>query len=91
MKLPMMTSGQEGRQLHDTLKKKSMVALTMLALALCANGVSPVYASTFSVSNLNDSGAGFLRQAIADANAAPGVDTITFIVPGPVCDGSIGH
>jgi hypothetical protein len=34
--------------------------------------------SAFSVSNLNDSGAGSLRQAITDANTAGGTDTISF-------------
>src|SRR5262245_28503943 len=34
--------------------------------------------STFTVRNLNDSGAGSLRQAILDANAHPGADTIRF-------------
>jgi predicted outer membrane repeat protein len=32
----------------------------------------------FTVTNLNDSGAGSLRQAILDANTAVGADTITF-------------
>ncbi len=34
--------------------------------------------ANFSVTNLNDSGMGSLRQAILDANAATGADTITF-------------
>ncbi len=34
--------------------------------------------ATFSVTNTDDSGAGSLRQAILDANANPGTDTITF-------------
>ena len=34
------------------------------------------------VTNTNDAGAGSLRQAIAAANAAPGLDTITFNIPG---------
>src|SRR5262245_42952405 len=34
--------------------------------------------STFTVLNLNDSGADSLRQAIRDANAAPGADAIAF-------------
>ncbi len=37
-------------------------------------------AATFLVSNLNDSGAGSLRKAVADANAAAGNDTIGFNV-----------
>ncbi len=39
-------------------------------------------AGTFTVINTNDSGAGSLRQAILDANANPGVDTIAFDIPG---------
>ncbi len=35
-------------------------------------------AATFTVSNLNDSGAGSLRQAILDAEATPDADTILF-------------
>ena len=34
--------------------------------------------ATFTVINTNDAGAGSLRQAIIDANAAPGADTIDF-------------
>jgi hypothetical protein len=34
--------------------------------------------ATFTVSNLNDSGAGSLRQAIIDANGEDGADTIAF-------------
>lgn len=36
----------------------------------------------FSVVNINDSGAGSLRQAILDANASPGADLIVFNIPG---------
>ena len=39
-------------------------------------------ASTFTVTNTNDSGAGSLRQAILDANASPGLDTIQFNIAG---------
>lgn len=39
-------------------------------------------AAGFVVTNTNDSGAGSLRQAILDANAASGVDTITFNIAG---------
>ncbi len=40
--------------------------------------------SSYSVVNLNDSGTGSLRQAILDANANPGVDTIDFAVAGTI-------
>ncbi|HEX8138372.1 MAG TPA: DUF4394 domain-containing protein [Pyrinomonadaceae bacterium] len=39
-------------------------------------------AATFTVTNTNDSGAGSLRQAIFDANASAGQDTIAFNIPG---------
>lgn len=38
--------------------------------------------TTLSVTNTDDSGAGSLRQAISDANATAGHDTITFDIPG---------
>jgi hypothetical protein len=40
--------------------------------------------ATFTVTNTNDSGAGSLRQAILDANAAAGEDTITFSTSGTI-------
>jgi hypothetical protein len=40
--------------------------------------------ATFTVSNTNDSGAGSLRQAILNANAAAGADTIGFTVSGTI-------
>jgi hypothetical protein len=39
-------------------------------------------AATFLVTNINDTGAGSLRQAIVDANATPGFDTISFDTAG---------
>ena len=44
--------------------------------ALDAQALSPQ--STYSVTNTDDSGAGSLRQAVLDANANAGADTITF-------------
>ncbi|MFZ1641606.1 MAG: choice-of-anchor Q domain-containing protein, partial [Candidatus Contendobacter sp.] len=38
----------------------------------------PAGAATFTVTNLNDSGPGSLRQAVLDANATLGADTIAF-------------
>ncbi len=40
--------------------------------------------ATFMVSNLNDALDGSLRQAIMDANASPGADTIDFSVAGTI-------
>src|SRR5262245_50990246 len=43
---------------------------------------SSLAGATFTVTNTNDSGAGSLRQAILDANANVGADTIAFAIPG---------
>ena len=47
------------------------------ALGALATGI-PADAATFNVTNLGDSGAGSLRQAIIDANTAAGADSVTF-------------
>ncbi len=54
-------------------------ALASLVFCLAASSLS---AATFTVTNVNDSGAGSLRQAILDANANPGLDTIAFNISG---------
>jgi len=59
-----------------------MGSLAPLALAcLLQFSVTAAPAATFTVTNTNDSGPGSLRQAILDANAAPGADTIAFNIP----------
>ena len=52
------------------------------ALCLAVASAAQLAAATFTVTNTNDSGAGSLRQAILDANANPGLDTIAFDIPG---------
>jgi len=56
--------------------KRSLGFLVLVAAA------STVGASTFTVTNTNDSGAGSLRQAITDANGNAGLDTISFNIAG---------
>ena len=51
-----------------------------LALLLPAAGLA--FANTYAVTTTGDSGAGSLRQAILDANANPGADTISFSIAG---------
>jgi IPT/TIG domain-containing protein/S-layer family protein len=55
--------------------------LSIVTLAL-AFSVSAAPAATFTVTTTADSGPGSLRQAILDANAAAGLDTIDFNIAG---------
>lgn len=50
--------------------------LPFFAMIFLAFASSQTPAATYTVTNLNDSGAGSLRQAILDANANSGADTI---------------
>ncbi len=56
--------------------KASLIVFAAVLAAACGG------AATFTVTNTNDSGAGSLRQAILDANANPGLDTIAFNIAG---------
>ncbi len=51
--------------------------LTTATLILTLSAINAM-AATFTVTNTNDSGAGSLRQAVLDANAAATADTIVF-------------
>jgi parallel beta-helix repeat protein len=53
-----------------------------LSLVCFAASLSLASAAVFTVTNTNDSGIGSLRQAILDANATPGADTINFTIAG---------
>jgi len=62
------------------------VVAAMTSLFLLGAAHLPVHASftaVFTVTTTANSGAGSLRQAILDANANPGADTITFAVDAP--------
>jgi len=52
--------------------------LFISVLALICFAAGPLRAATFPVTSNNDAGAGSLRQAVLDANAAGGPDTISF-------------
>ncbi|HEV2385930.1 MAG TPA: choice-of-anchor Q domain-containing protein [Candidatus Acidoferrales bacterium] len=60
-----------------TNSTKSVLAALVVGVLLAA---SPVFGSTFTVTNTNDSGAGSLRDAIATASDG---DTINFSLPYP--------
>ena len=61
---------------------------TLVAALLFAAFASLAFGATFTVTNTADTGAGSLRQAILDANANAGPDTIAFHGSGPGCDGA---
>lgn len=58
------------------MKKLGYFLAAIFALGLIY--AIPANAATFTVTNTNDTGAGSLRQAITDANAATTADTIVF-------------
>jgi len=62
------------------MKRQFLLAagLGMVAPLVVAIPVGQVYADTFTVTNTNDSGAGSLRQALADANSTNGADIVAF-------------
>jgi HYR domain-containing protein len=65
------------RQLRFPTAVVAIAAVTVVV-------ATPARAATFAVTNTNDSGPGSLRQAVLDANVAPGPDTITFGVSGTI-------
>src|SRR3954471_15548394 len=60
---------------------KTKILILGLLLGLLA--AQAARAATFTVTTTNDTGAGSLRQAITDANATDGVDTIQFAITDP--------
>jgi parallel beta-helix repeat protein len=58
---------------------KTAFSLLLAGIALAGFTVS---AAIFTITNVNDNGPGSLRQAILDANANPGADTINFSIAG---------
>lgn len=68
------------------LKAQRNVMRTFFAITFtCIMGAasSSANAATFTVTSLADSGSGTLRQAVLDANAAAGADTIEFAITAP--------
>ncbi|MEX0800811.1 MAG: hypothetical protein WD379_06310 [Dehalococcoidia bacterium] len=70
--------------LRVSLVFSGILALAAVIVSAGAWLASPAQAATFTVTNTDDSGDGSLRQAIEDANAAAGADTIDFSVTGTI-------
>ena len=62
-----------------TIRRAIRRVATLAVLGVVVH-TAPAAATTYTVSNTNDSGAGSLRQAILDANGHAGADTIWFII-----------
>lgn len=60
------------------ISQKSLISVAIIILSMATQS----NAATFTVLNTADSGVGSLRQAILDANASAGLDTIAFAIPG---------
>lgn len=58
-------------------------AIPLAAAFYFAYATHAAPAATFVVTNTNDTGPGSLRQAMLDANANPGLDSINFNIAGP--------
>lgn len=65
----------------DNVGSRRLVVWLAITLAGTIALSNPALAGNFTVTNANDSGAGSLRDAITQANAAGGTNTIT-IQPG---------
>lgn len=59
--------------------RREFCGVLLSALGFCGSAIG----ADFVVIDTNESGLGSLRQAIEDANAAPGADRIVFAIPGP--------
>jgi len=68
--------GLEARRARPTRRRRSTILAAAFAAGATARG------ATFTVTSSADSGPGTLRQAILDANATPGADTISFDLGG---------
>jgi autotransporter-associated beta strand protein len=86
----MMSIPAGGAELNATLVERLTRAVATIVIAVAATGQASA-AGTFTVSNANNAGAGSLRQAILDANAAGGgtinVNTggiVTLTIPLPI-------
>ena len=69
---------------HLSFRRRRLVDSLHLAFVLLLAGIpaNSAPAAVFTVTNTDNSGVGSLRQAITDANAIAGADTIAFDIVG---------
>src|SRR5207245_977056 len=78
------TAGSQGKGDVGTYNRSVTVKASDAAPSTATANFNVQVLNTFVVSNTNDSGAGSLRQAMLDANAAGGSNTIRFqLAAGP--------
>ena len=65
---------------NSQLRSCVFLAILLIAVYSSASHQPATAATTFTVTNTNDTGAGSLRQAILDANASAGPDVIGFSI-----------
>ncbi len=79
--LPKLASNGRCGKVAALILNGRLIRNFLLAAGL-AFGCGPAGAAIFLVINKNDSGAGSFRQAVLDANATPGPDTVAFDIGG---------
>jgi hypothetical protein len=74
-----------------TARKRTVLAGAGISVGATLMSGASAQAADFTVSHLNDSGPGSLRQAILDANATPGADRVLFqsTLTGQITVGSV--
>jgi parallel beta-helix repeat protein len=70
-----MRYGKDGRRVWS---RRVVAAVAVLLAALALVVTAPAGAQTYVVTTIDDGGPGSLREAVLNANASPGPDTITF-------------
>ena len=98
-----METSEATRSSHDAMQVTNTIqrvcrlrlcgfALSLVIITLLFAAPSLASAATIPVTNTSDSGAGSLRDAIAAANVASDVDTISFNIPStdPNCNATTG-
>jgi Calx-beta domain-containing protein len=76
-----MSQSQSPRRFARMYALAILLTICVIILPAIFGEIQPIAqaaGATFIVTNTDDSGAGSLRQAITDANANPGLDTISF-------------